>query len=146
MSIRKTFQNKVFETKVNFDVSKLIEELRRYTVTIDGLMYQNQLFSKKYTWEEAKECAKNFRLGGYSDWRLPTKDELKRLLTSSKNKGINGKYYIRQEFINNIESIAWFWSLTEKDSFNAWYVGFKYNSVYWENKFYANYALCVREQ
>jgi len=36
-------------------------------IEIDGLMYQNQPFTKIYTWEEAKEYAKNLRLGGYAD-------------------------------------------------------------------------------
>jgi len=51
-------------------------------VVIDGLMYQNQTFTegKYYTWNEAKEYAKNCNLGAYDDWRLPTREELKKIM------------------------------------------------------------------
>lgn len=49
-------------------------------VVIDGLMYQNQPFTETYSWEEAKEYAKNCKLGGYYDWRLPTIEELKKII------------------------------------------------------------------
>jgi uncharacterized protein (TIGR02145 family) len=42
-------------------------------------MYQNQPFTERYSWEEAKKYCQNLTLGGYSDWRLPTREELSRL-------------------------------------------------------------------
>jgi len=43
-----------------------------------GLTWQDNKDVKTITrdWEAAKEYCKNLELGGYSDWRLPTKDEL----------------------------------------------------------------------
>lgn len=32
-----------------------------------------------YTWDQAKKVAEKYRGGGFSDWRLPTRDELNML-------------------------------------------------------------------
>ena len=52
------------------------------TVTdlITGLMWQQKLADKKYTFSEALENVKNFKLAGYNDWRLPTIKELYSLI------------------------------------------------------------------
>ena len=55
-------------------------------VKIGKLMYQNQLFNKRYSWEEAKLYAENLRLGGYDDWRLPTRDEIVAILNNQLEK------------------------------------------------------------
>ena len=152
ISIRKTFQNIVFETKINFNINIQIQ-IQKYTVTIDGLMYQNQPFIEGYTWKEAKEYARNLRLGEYRDWRLPTINELTRLLTKIKNRGKHGgyytrEYYIRKEFINNLKSDPLFWCSEEHSKENSHIVGivdFNQGSYTYENKLNANYALCVRD-
>jgi hypothetical protein len=36
-------------------------------IEMGGLIYQNQPFTKQYSWQEAKEYAKNLRLGGFDD-------------------------------------------------------------------------------
>lgn len=113
-------------------------------VTIDGLMYQNQPFTKEYTWEEAKEYAKNLRLGGYDDWRLPTKDELNKLLTKKKTEGKNGEHYVRKEFIENMPKSSFFWTSESRDSSSAWFVYFYLGGDYWNRKADSFYALCVR--
>ena len=113
-------------------------------VTIDGLMYQNQPFTKTYIWKEAKEYAQNLRLGGYDDWRLPTRDELKKLLTKKRTKGKNGDYYIRKKFVNNLESFAFFWTSEKRDSSYAWGVTFRSGYDNWLLKRSLYYALCVR--
>lgn len=109
---------------------------------IDGLMYQNQPFTETYSWEEAKEYAKNLRLGGYDDWRLPTRNELDKIMVINKN----GEYYIRKEFVANMEEYHWFWSskTNGKDSSIAWGVYFKNGYDYWLNLSNYNFALCVR--
>lgn len=75
-------------------------------IEINGLMYVNQPFVLKYTWNEAKEMLENFELEGYSDWRLPTIDELVKLGTNkaiSKEVEYSWKdFYIREEFIESM--------------------------------------------
>lgn len=45
-----------------------------------GLMWQQNLFDEKLTYEEAKVRADTFTLAGYDDWRLPTIKELYSLI------------------------------------------------------------------
>lgn len=61
----------------------------------------------KYTWDEAKKTCKELKENGYSDWRLPSKDELNHLYTNrSAVGGFAGVSY---------------WSSTEDSAVNAWF-------------------------
>ena len=114
-------------------------------VEIDGLMYQNQPFTKTYTWKEAKEYAQNLHFEGYDDWRLPTVAELKKLLTKKSFKNSKGdKHYIGKEFIENMPKLSWFWTSEEKDSSVACFLYFNDGDVHWLDKTRQLYALCVR--
>jgi len=55
---------------------------------IGDLMWEKE--SREMTWYEAMEYAKNLRLGGYDDWRLPTIEELREVVTLCG--GINTTY------------------------------------------------------
>jgi len=52
---------------------------RTYVDPETGLMWTIRDNGTGLTWQEAVEYVKRFRLGGYSDWRLPTVDELEEL-------------------------------------------------------------------
>ncbi len=58
------------------------------TVTdlITGLMWEKKAESKMY-WQEAKANARNVKLGGYGDWRLPTIKELYSLIDFNGSLG-----------------------------------------------------------
>ena len=105
-------------------------------------MYQNQFISKKdeknysdnkskgrvQTWKGAIKYCEDLTLGGYSNWRLPTRDELNKLITKNKHTTASGdKRYIRAEFAKNLQEGSVFWTSESKDSSDAWGVNF-YNS------------------
>jgi hypothetical protein len=150
--IKLKVEQEVIETEIFRPTKKPKKREIEGIIEIDGLMYQNQPFTKTYTWQEAKEYAKNLRLGGYNDWRLPTREELKKLITKERNKGKNGEHYIRKEFVDNLESLSWFWTSTEHSSFfdrlfsigGAWVVNFNYGDDYWLELSDAHCVLCVR--
>ncbi len=116
-------------------------------VTIDGLMYQNEPFTKRYTWQKAKKYCQELTLGGYNDWKLPNKKELNAIRTKNSSKSSKGyTQYIRREFIENLPKYNYFWSSTtyEKDSSSAWLVLFSGGYDDWYDKSDDGYALCVR--
>ncbi len=49
---------------------------------INGLMWQKETIEEEMDWDVAMEYAKNLRLGGYDDWRLPTKEEFEKIIYS----------------------------------------------------------------
>lgn len=51
-----------------------------------GLMWSKATIAKGKTWAEAKEAAAAVRLGGYTDWRLPTRAELLTLVDDTRSK------------------------------------------------------------
>lgn len=45
-----------------------------------NLLWQKRGPMRVYNWDSAKQYCKKLRLGGYTDWRLPTKEELDSLI------------------------------------------------------------------
>ena len=68
-------------TEVSF-VEPELENINK----IAKLMYQKEPSLGLFTWSEAKRYCNNITLKGYSDWRLPTKKELKKILKREKIK------------------------------------------------------------
>ena len=82
-----------------------------------GLMWTRRDNGENIDWNDANEYAKRLRLGGHSDWRLPTIDELEKLY--DPNGG--NKYNIRKPFRL---SGWWVWSSTKEGSDSAWVFNF----------------------
>ena len=137
----------------------------RGIVKIGNLMYQNNhQFTKKYTWEKAEAYCQGLNLGGYSDWRLPTRVELHKISNITmygkddngwkkwfeKNKhrrlkGVKDSHFVKQEFIDNMTmEYSYFWTSESIDSSVAWVVSFYSGDDDWDGKTGNNYALCVR--
>ena len=73
---------------------------------IHGLIAAPRDQSQILNWNDAKKMCKEYRCGVYSDWHLPSKDELNKLfLKKNKIGGFSNNYY---------------WSSTELNNYNAW--------------------------
>jgi TolB-like protein len=60
-----------------------------------------------FNWNDAVNAARNYRGGGFTNWRLPTMGELDRIYQNLRRKNIG----IWE---------AWYWSSSEYDSNHAW--------------------------
>ena len=120
---------------VTDDLKKIFPELKNIS------MIQMQPVSGK-TWPEAMNYAKNLKLGGFTDWRLPTcsgdeddetaNNELRGIWRASKALGILVDY-------------RWYWSGTEYSASCAWCVTFgSGGSVLSLGMLSTNYVRCVR--
>lgn len=81
-------------------------------------------------WAKAKEACAALRLGGFSDWRLPTIQELLTLVDYDRHgPAINTDFF-------SCES-NWYWTSTPAHSspgVYAWIVGFSYGLSYWDSQ------------
>ena len=81
----------------------------------------------KYTWEEAKKACDGLNENGYSDWHLPSKDELSKLYYAKSAVGGFSDYF--------------YWSSTEGSANYAW------SQYFYDGSQYGDYkvdTLCVR--
>jgi predicted CoA-binding protein len=100
-------------------------------VVIDGLWYQNQPFSQQdkenydnqveggrvWTWDGAKNYCDNLTLGGKSDWRLPTREELMKL-------GSVKLYHSDGDYKNFDE-----WKVLHLEKWNKWFENNKHKRI-----------------
>ncbi len=97
-------------------------------VPLIGLQWVRDVGGQMMALDKANAYVLSLRLGGYSDWRLPTKEELESLLTYCESKGISVKNGRCTEYYNkigfkNVQSGS-YWSSTSYGGYagNAWVV------------------------
>ena len=115
-------------------------------VTIIGdLMWENVANPEEHEmdWYGAMEYAKNLRLGGYDDWRLPTIEELVSVVVKCiwVYDGSYKENYEAKGFASND-----YWSSTTDDynSYYACFIDFNDGSQSEDFKNYSRYVRCVR--
>ena len=95
-----------------------------------GLIASTEDLTGEADWEEAMEACREYRAGGYDDWRLPTDEELNLLYEARDQVGEMVRFS--------------YWSATEYAGHFAWFQHF-YNGMR-ENDFKDNtcYVRAVR--
>jgi formylglycine-generating enzyme required for sulfatase activity len=73
---------------------------------------------ERMTWYQAEEYARHLRLGGFSDWRMPTRAELKGLGSGGLDPALK-------------LSGCCAWSSEQEDSSSAWEFHFGEGREYW---------------
>jgi len=81
---------------------------------VHGLIAGNEDLPSSH-WNEAIKSCKEYRGGGFEDWRLPSKDELDKL-------------YINRIAIGGFKERNYYWSGTESDLNDAWDQSFRTGS------------------
>ncbi len=82
-------------------------------------------------WDDAVKACKEYRGGGFSDWRMPSKDELSKL-------------YIHRQSIGGFKDHHYYWSSTESDKNDAWDQSFRTGAHNLGYKLDANFSRPVR--
>ena len=95
------------------------------TDTTTGLMWLATDNNALINWRGANEYCKNLRIGGYTDWRIPTLAELESIYNpDEKNK--NG-YHTTKQITTTAESC---WS-SETEGYKAGRFNFTHGKIYW---------------
>ena len=111
---------------------------------LTGLMWQKSFYASDntWTWQAALKYCEDSTYAGYSDWRLPNKNELASLLDLDKSSAPYSNF-------SGVNSPLRFWSSstdTVYDYLYAWIVDFEQGSVEISTKNirYCNFIRCVR--
>lgn len=107
-----------------------------------GLMWQQSGSSQQMTWNQAREYIQQLNqqeFAGFSNWRLPTVEELASLLEFQKK---NGNYYIDPVF-DATQSFCWTSDMVVTTN-AAWAVAFHSGHVYYDALDRTNYVRAVR--
>ena len=111
------------------------------TDTEAGLMWQKATTPGTYTWQEALEYAEGLTLGGYSDWRLPNRNELQALVDYSR-------YPVIDPLLQENTVSDYYWSSTtntyKNNTNHAHYVNFDVGYNYIHAKSNSNSVRSVR--
>ena len=107
------------------------------TDSTTGLMWQKEYATGK-TWQQALKYCEDSTYAGYSDWRLPNKNELASLLDPGKSSAPYSNF-------PDMPS-DWFWSSSTYVyyTYSAWGVYFDHGLVVSNNKTYSSSVRCVR--
>ncbi|MBU0543800.1 MAG: DUF1566 domain-containing protein [Proteobacteria bacterium] len=98
--------------------------------TRTNLMWAAKDNGKNINWADAKSYCENYRGGGYSDWRMPTQDELAGLYDSSKSfKAIQRDYSVHLTELIQLSACCP-WALETRGS-DAAYFSFNFGKRLW---------------
>lgn len=113
---------------------------------ISDLIWQVNLNGKKFTFEEALNYAQKLnreKYCGYDNWRVPTINELKTLISEEKYICKNGyEYFIVKPLLETMENVDsdWWWTNQVDNTMD-----FSFGFPAWGGKDYRLNVRCVRD-
>ena len=95
-------------------------------------MWQKRPDGGELNWGDAQSYCSNLTFGGYSDWRLPSKEVLEDM-------------FEKKNLFDPFKRDEWYWSSTNSvnSSSSAWFANFYSDSVFYGSKSGSYYARCV---
>lgn len=130
------------ESFSDFREEKLDTNYDIYTDPQTSLMWarNGNIAGEFMTWDKAMKWVAGLKYGGYSDWRLPTKDELKAFANQG---GKRPSYWFSLNGFNDVQS-SWYWSATADCTKYAGCVDMLDGITYTRDKTYDYYVWPVR--
>ena len=111
--------------------------------TKTGLMWQRVMLKEPINWADANIHCKKLKLGGYKDWRLPTKKELKSLVTDVAFP--HSKYLNEEDFVGFKKYQSYWTSVIDEPNKNRiWCMEIKNCEYFVTPKNNRNYVIAVR--
>ena len=107
--------------------------------TKTGLMWQDDAVGSQMDWSTAVTTCENLTLGGYSDWRIPTIEELESIVNYGAS--VPAKY---SDFLNFASGYYWSSATSASNSSHGWGVYFNYGDDDTNVKMPSYYVRCVR--
>jgi hypothetical protein len=83
--------------------------------TSTNLMWAAKDNGENINWQSAKSYCENYRGGGYTDWRMPTQDELAKLYTAAKTYKSDCGYSVDLTELIRL-TCAWVWASEKRGS------------------------------
>ena len=115
--------------------------------TLDDLMIDNEDLKGLFTWDDAQEQIEMFNslsYKGFSNWRLPTRDEFDKInLKRDEISGFNSFRYLKRNKICGYSTDG-YWSSSEYDADSAWIHYFGHGYQNYGSKYYTKLVRCVR--
>jgi hypothetical protein len=130
-------------TKIGADGAKLADDAAEWDAVLDNT---TQLIwtvkeTARYTWKKAAAAVKKLDTAGFTDWRLPTVEELFLLADRTKHSPA-----IDTTFFPDCKS-DWYWTATPaacSPGGFAWLVVFSFGFASWYHQVNANFVRAVR--
>ena len=97
-----------------------------------GLMWASKDNDSAVNWHDAKSYCENYSVGGYSNWRMPTLEELKELYDYKRNRYDDPGQYLKTKLITMTQ--IWIWSSDENGSRAAAFDLSSYGEPMWMSK------------
>ncbi len=116
-----------------------------YTDTVSGLMWSRNgnIADEKMTWDDAMRWVEKLNYGGYSDWRLPTKDELEAF---EKRGGESPFKWFNANGYKNVQDSNYWTSSIANYSAQAWVVSMEVAYKNYLSKNFNYYVWPVRDE
>lgn len=141
ISCVRSFDNKSFHDSKNMS--------GRFTVNKEtvldnatGLMWQKGVVETKEDWEFSNKYCENLDIDGYSNWRLPTINELRTLIKGCSTSETGGSCNVADDCNSSICKDSGKTSIYEKNFVRKCYCPEKSDSCFWNNQVWG--SKCVQ--
>jgi hypothetical protein len=116
-----------------------------------GLCWQHPIDNTERDWWEAVAYCDNLDLGDYTNWYLPSREQVIGLLDDCSDRVVGGGGGLCNSCSESSTCLELFgpdengyWSSSATSDYRAWGVGFAYGGVSDTDKTYAQHVRCVR--